>query len=89
MDAIRGAADALGIAEQPRPWLPALPDEVTIETLARTFGADPDAFAYGIEDHPDQQSQKAPSLSPEGRQSIDIAEFCSTPPALTGSCVSP
>ena len=56
--AIREAAERLGIAEQPEPWLPALPDEVTIESLVRTFGADPAAFAYGIEDHPDQQSQK-------------------------------
>jgi len=67
VDAIRGAADALGIADQPRPWLPALPDEVSIESLARTFGADPHAFAYGIEDHPDQQAQK-PAL-------IDLNHF--------------
>ncbi|HEY4225152.1 MAG TPA: FtsK/SpoIIIE domain-containing protein [Pseudolysinimonas sp.] len=56
--AIRGAAERLGIAEQPEPWLPALPDEVTIESLVRAFGADPAAFSYGIEDHPSQQLQK-------------------------------
>jgi S-DNA-T family DNA segregation ATPase FtsK/SpoIIIE len=67
VDAIRAAADALGIADQPRPWLPALPDEVTIESLVRTFGADPSAFAYGVEDHPDQQLQK-PAL-------IDLDQF--------------
>ena len=57
--AIRAAAGALGIPEQPRPWLPALPDELTIETLVRSFGADPKAFAYGVEDHPSEQSQNA------------------------------
>ncbi|MEO6116202.1 MAG: FtsK/SpoIIIE domain-containing protein, partial [Pseudolysinimonas sp.] len=57
--AIREAATALGIADQPRPWLPALPDEVTIESLVRTFGADPSGFAYGVEDHPSQQQQSA------------------------------
>ena len=56
--AIHDAAEALGIADQPEPWLSALPQEVTIESLARTFGADPSAFAYGVEDHPSQQSQK-------------------------------
>ncbi len=57
--AIREAAEQFGIAHQPEPWLPALPDEVTIESLVRTFGANPAAFAYGIEDHPGQQVQKA------------------------------
>ena len=57
--AIREAATALGIADQPRPWLPALPDEVTIEALVRTFGAAPSAFAYGVEDRPGQQAQNA------------------------------
>jgi S-DNA-T family DNA segregation ATPase FtsK/SpoIIIE len=57
--AIREAATALGIAEQPRPWLPALAQDVTIESLARTFGAEPSAFAYGVEDHPAEQRQNA------------------------------
>ncbi|MDP9026137.1 MAG: FtsK/SpoIIIE domain-containing protein, partial [Actinomycetota bacterium] len=59
VSAIRLAAESLGIAEQPRPWLPALPDEVTIESLVRSFGADRHGFAYGIEDHPAEQSQSA------------------------------
>ncbi len=59
VSAIRAAATALGIAEQPRPWLPALPTEVTIESLVRTFGAAPNAFAYGVEDHPSEQLQNA------------------------------
>ncbi|MEP6842015.1 MAG: FtsK/SpoIIIE domain-containing protein, partial [Pseudolysinimonas sp.] len=57
--AIREAAMHLGIAEQPRPWLPALPDELTIESLVRSFGADPKAFSYGVEDHPSEQLQNA------------------------------
>ena len=57
--AIKAAAVSLGIAEQPRPWLPALPNELTIESLVRSFGADPKAFAYGVEDHPADQSQNA------------------------------
>jgi len=57
--AIKAAAAVLGIAEQPRPWLPALPDELTIESLVRSYGADPKAFAYGVEDHPDEQRQNA------------------------------
>jgi S-DNA-T family DNA segregation ATPase FtsK/SpoIIIE len=57
--AIRQAAEDLGIADQPRPWLPALPGEVTVETLVREFGAAPQAFAYGVEDHPAEQSQNA------------------------------
>ena len=57
--AIRAAAEALGIAEQPRPWLPALPENVTIESLVKSFGADRHGFAYGIEDHPAQQRQSA------------------------------
>jgi len=57
--AIKAAAAALGIPPQPRPWLPALPDEITIESLLRSFAADPKAFAYGIEDHPDEQRQNA------------------------------
>jgi S-DNA-T family DNA segregation ATPase FtsK/SpoIIIE len=65
--AIRDAAVDLGIADQPRPWLPALPEEVTIEALVRTFGADTSAFSYGVEDHPAQQQQK-PAL-------IDLDEF--------------
>lgn len=60
--AIRDAALALGIAEQPRPWLPALPEEVTIESLVRIFGAAPSAFAYGVEDHPSEQRQSAASI---------------------------
>jgi len=57
--AIREATTTLGIADQPRPWLPALPENVTIESLARSFGADPSAFAYGVEDHPNEQRQNA------------------------------
>ncbi|HEY4153398.1 MAG TPA: FtsK/SpoIIIE domain-containing protein, partial [Pseudolysinimonas sp.] len=57
--AIRAAAESLGIADQPRPWLPALPSDLTIETLVRSFGADPKAFAYGVEDHPSEQRQNA------------------------------
>jgi S-DNA-T family DNA segregation ATPase FtsK/SpoIIIE len=56
--AIRAAAVALGIQDQPRPWLPALPAELTIESLVRSFGADPKAFAFGVEDHPTEQSQR-------------------------------
>jgi S-DNA-T family DNA segregation ATPase FtsK/SpoIIIE len=59
VSAIRSAAIALGISEQPRPWLPALPADVTIESLVRTFGAERSAFAYGVEDHPTQQRQNA------------------------------
>jgi len=57
--AIKAAAVSLGIADQPRPWLPALPNELTIESLVRSFGAAPKAFAYGVEDHPAAQSQSA------------------------------
>ena len=57
--AIKAAAVSLGIAEQPRPWLPALPNELTIQSLVRSFGAEPRAFAYGVEDHPDEQRQNA------------------------------
>lgn len=57
--AVKAAAVSLGIAEQPRPWLPALPTELTIQSLVRSFGAEPRAFAYGVEDHPDEQRQNA------------------------------
>ena len=67
VSAIRSAADAMGIPEQPRPWPPALPTELTIETLVRSFGADSKAFAYGVEDHPSEQLQN-PAL-------IDLDRF--------------
>ena len=44
-----------------------MPDDLTIESLVRSFGADPSAFSYGIEDHPNEQQQK-PAL-------IDLNDF--------------
>ncbi|MDQ1654779.1 MAG: segregation ATPase FtsK/SpoIIIE, family, partial [Cryptosporangiaceae bacterium] len=63
--ALREAAVAAGVPEQPSPWLPALPGHLTIAELA-----DPDwdsaglrPIPYGVEDLPSQQSQRTAAIT--------------------------
>ena len=57
--AVQGAAERAGIAPPPPPWLPALPDAVTLDDLAAQAGRElpgsPFALPYGLVDLPSQQ----------------------------------
>jgi len=52
VSSIRRAAEDLGIPDQRRPWLPALPDFVDLERIVESGAA-----VIGVEDHPDTQRQ--------------------------------
>lgn len=65
VDAIREAASAQGIAAQPSPWLPPLPDVVTLEELPSAASAL--VVPFGLTDLPEVQDRHALSLDlPEG-----------------------
>ncbi|WP_029287106.1 FtsK/SpoIIIE domain-containing protein [Cellulomonas sp. HZM] len=61
VEAVRGAADSTHVAAPPPPWLPALPDVVTLDDLVAESGtelpASPFALPYGLVDLPSQQSR--------------------------------
>ena len=59
VEAIRGASEQLAIAPQHSPWLPALPDTLTVDALPapRGSGYHLAAVAYGLVDLPAQQEQ--------------------------------
>ena len=64
VEAIRAAAESLGIEPQPSPWLPPLPALLTLDELP-AVPAPPDPtgavlapVAYALEDHPALQSQQ-------------------------------
>ncbi len=59
VQAIRGASSRLGLPPQHSPWLPALPTQITVDSLpaVSTSGYLP-PVAYGIVDLPEQQRQE-------------------------------
>lgn len=60
--AIRAAAGAAGIPAPRRPWLPALPELLTVEQLWAEHPAPKPLIAYGLEDLPDEQLQRAAAI---------------------------
>lgn len=56
VEVVRGAATAMSIPQNPSPWLPALPEKITVAELAeRNPGAD--GALLGLRDIPSQQAQ--------------------------------
>jgi DNA segregation ATPase FtsK/SpoIIIE, S-DNA-T family len=65
VDAIAGAAAGLGVPEQPSPWLPPLPEMVTLDELAAAAAAAPGEIPpvpWGLRDVPDRQARQALTL---------------------------
>jgi DNA segregation ATPase FtsK/SpoIIIE, S-DNA-T family len=68
VEAIGKATQALGIPAQPSPWLPALPEQLTLDELPApvpTPGSAPGRLApvpYGLDDLPAQQQQRPACL---------------------------
>ena len=65
VDAIREAADALRIPQQHRPWLPALPELITLDELPPPPAADPGEpprLPIGVQDVPARQDRSLLSL---------------------------
>ncbi|GAA2079147.1 FtsK/SpoIIIE domain-containing protein [Pseudolysinimonas kribbensis] len=60
--AIRAAAGAAGIPAPRRPWLPPLPELLTVEQLWAGHPAPKPLIAYGLEDLPDEQLQQAAAI---------------------------
>jgi DNA segregation ATPase FtsK/SpoIIIE, S-DNA-T family len=69
VDAIRGANELMGIAPQRKPWLPALSDQVSLESVYRgfeqAFSAERPEIWFGIQDLPKEQKQRALGLAPD------------------------
>lgn len=61
VSAVRSAAARLGVATQPSPWLPALPDAVLLDDLPPAAGG---AVAWALEDRPAAQAQVAATFAP-------------------------
>ncbi|WP_217199049.1 FtsK/SpoIIIE domain-containing protein [Streptomyces buecherae] len=65
VDAIRGGAEALGFSTPRSPWLPPLPQEVTVDELAHldvlstSGGTSATAIPFGMTDLPSQQARTA------------------------------
>ena len=63
VDAIRGAADQLRLGTQRSPWLPPLPDAITLDALPAVVGAaraeDVTRVPFGIVDVPARQARQA------------------------------
>lgn len=68
VDAVRGAAEELGIATQRSPWLPPLPDLLTLDELA-----DSAELTFGLQDVPAKQSRSPLSLDLENGGHLLIA----------------
>jgi S-DNA-T family DNA segregation ATPase FtsK/SpoIIIE len=63
VDAIRSAARRLDCARQPSPWLPPLPDLVTLEEIpAGALGAAVAPIPFGVTDVPARQAREAMTL---------------------------
>ncbi|HXR44342.1 MAG TPA: FtsK/SpoIIIE domain-containing protein, partial [Pseudolysinimonas sp.] len=60
--AIDAAAGQLAIAPSRRPWLPALPEVVTLEALLREHPAPHNEIAFGLEDLPALQEQRPAAI---------------------------
>jgi len=61
VEALREAAEELGIDQQPAPWLPALPERITVDELPRLGPGPKQVLApivYGLEDLPALQAQR-------------------------------
>lgn len=68
VEALRAAAEALAIESQPAPWLPALPDAITLDELPRLGPAPGRSLApvvYGLEDLPAEQARRPLALDLE------------------------
>ncbi|HEV2635918.1 MAG TPA: FtsK/SpoIIIE domain-containing protein [Actinocrinis sp.] len=68
VETMRQAAQDLKIDPQPRPWLPPLPERITLAELRSPAAAAPGALppvAIGVEDLPPQQRQIPVTLNPE------------------------
>ena len=66
--AIVEAAKRMGIDQPPSPWLPALPEVVTVGELERVAPANPGELApipIGLQDLPERQTQRSVSLDVE------------------------
>jgi DNA segregation ATPase FtsK/SpoIIIE, S-DNA-T family len=68
VDAIAGAAAKAGLPEQPSPWLPPLPETITLDGLPRVVAGDGEAgvevppIPYGLTDLPARQSREPLAL---------------------------
>lgn len=71
--AVRTAAEQLQVTAPPSPWLPPLPDLVTLADLAPGPRASPVAVPLGLADHPDQQLQEPFILDLEAAGPVVVA----------------
>ena len=64
VDAIAGAAAKAGLPEQPSPWLPPLPETITLDDLPRVPAAADEVplIPYGLTDLPARQSREPLAL---------------------------
>lgn len=62
--AVRAAAESEGHPVPRRPWLPPLPDAISLDGLEREGGGDPGTAAIGLTDLPEQQRREVVTFDP-------------------------